>query len=301
MCRLFAFVAPDASTAARELGPEGMESLRSLACLHGDGWGWAGIPVAGEQPSLRKSSLSAAADPDFPRALETPAHAAMVHLRWATAGLPVQGRNAHPFQVGGLSFEHNGSLKPIERVREMLSPETRAALVGDTDSEMYFALIREQIAVGRGVHDAVLHAVRRLREAFPLASLNAILLGDEEMVVVHASARSALGEDDLNEISRVGMLPDEHNEDYFALRWRRGADGAVMVGSTGVAGSGWEALPAESVTAIRLDDRSAVTVALDQGSASLHDRAQREPAAVRETAELREPAVVREPAERLAG
>ena len=65
MCRLFAYVSPDTSTADRELGEDGIESFLSLARLHGDGWGWAGVARVGETPEIHKSPLSAAADPDF--------------------------------------------------------------------------------------------------------------------------------------------------------------------------------------------------------------------------------------------
>ncbi|MDQ4214936.1 class II glutamine amidotransferase [Microbacterium capsulatum] len=262
MCRLFAYVAPDTSAADRELGEEGIESFLSLARLHGDGWGWAGVARTGEAPEVRKSPLSAAADPDFRPTIATAGHAAMMHLRWATLGLPVELRNAHPFRAGDVSFEHNGSLKPIERVRAMLSPEALAGMSGETDSEMYFTLIREQLAAGADLPEATARVVRRLRAAFPLSSLNAILLDGDQLVVVHASARSVLPDDDVEEIAQLGGLPDDHNEDYFALRWKRSPDGTVLISSTGVAGAGWETLPPESVTTVRLEDGTMATEAL---------------------------------------
>ncbi len=93
---------------------------------------------------------------------------------------------------------------------------------------MYFALIQEQLAAGASLPDATARVARRLREAFPLSSLNAILLDSEQLVVVHASARSVLPADDFEEITQLGGLPDEHNEDYFALRWKRAADSTVL-------------------------------------------------------------------------
>lgn len=263
MCRLFAFVAPDHSTARRELGDDGVESLLSLARLHGDGWGWAGVARDGQAPVVRKSARPAASDPAFETSLSTETHAAIVHLRWATAGLPVASCNAHPFQVNDLTFEHNGTLRPIEDLRALLSPAAVATLTGDTDSEMYFALIREQLAAGLTLHEATVQVVRQLREVFPLASLNAMLLDGEQLIVVHASATSTLTDDDLGRMGPIARdLPLEHNEDYFALRWRESANGTITVSSTGVAGEGWVPLPAESVTAIRLDDRTSSTIEL---------------------------------------
>ncbi len=262
MCRLFAFVSPDRSTAERELGDRGMESLRSLARLHGDGWGWAGVASPGDHPVLRKAASSAASDPAFADSMTRDVRAAVVHLRWATSGLPVRPENAHPFSSGRFAFAHNGSLKPIGLIRGMLSAEQRAALEGDTDSEMYFTLIRERVAAGIPLAEAALEVARLLREEFPLASLNALILDAEQLVVVHASALSILSDDDLGAIARFDHLPDEHNEDYFALRWKRTADGTLLVGSTGVAGPDWRPMPPESVTSIDLRDRSCETVAL---------------------------------------
>ncbi|MEG0027909.1 MAG: class II glutamine amidotransferase [Aurantimicrobium sp.] len=256
MCRLFAYVAAGSSTVKRELGDDGVEKLTSLARLHGDGWGWAGVSQTGAAPTTVKSPKSALKDPQFNEMLSQPSHAAMIHLRWATMGLPVEICNAHPFSTGELSFEHNGSLKPIAKVREMLSAESRAKMTGVTDSEMYFMLIQEEIGHGLTLPEAVIKAVRRLRSAFPLSSLNAILLDSQQLVVVHASARSTLPEADVEEFKELGGLPDEHNEDYFALRMKRTIDDTILISSTGVDGSGWENLPPESVTTIDLDSRS---------------------------------------------
>jgi predicted glutamine amidotransferase len=263
MCRLFAFVSPVTASARGELGADGMESLLSLARLHGDGWGRASVRAPGAAPIVTRSAISAAEDPDFDAALATPCRAAVVHLRWATAGLPVNIRNAHPFEADGIAFAHNGTIKPRETLQGLLSADSVAALQGTTDSEMYFALIRERVAAGEPLPEAAAHVAHTLRELFPLASLNALIIDAEHLVVVHASATSILTEHDLARLAPVAeLLPDEHNEDYFALRIRETPDGTVMVGSTGVAGLDWEPLPAESVIAIRLDDRRRSTIGI---------------------------------------
>lgn len=264
MCRLFAFVSPDHSTARRELGHDGMESLLSMARLHGDGWGWAGVTEPGSDPDARRSARSAIGDAQFDQAMDAECRAAIVHLRWATAGLPVLDCNAHPFEADGVAFCHNGTVKPLDRLQSLLSPASVAALTGTTDSEMYFALIREQVAEGLSLHEATTRVAAMLRELFPLASLNALLLDGDELIVVHASATSILTEHDLSRLAPLAdVLPSEHNEDYFALRWREGADGTITVGSTGVAGDGWTPLPAESVTSISVADRSVRTLQLE--------------------------------------
>jgi predicted glutamine amidotransferase len=177
----------------------------------------------------------------------------MVHLRWATLGLEIGDDNTHPFLADGISFEHNGSLKPIERIRGLLAPQSLQGMEGDTDSEMYLALIREKMRDGRTMPAATLAAARELRQAYPTASLNAILLDAENAVVVHASARTMLSDEDVTMLRQLD-LPDAHADDYYSLQWLTKPDGTVLIGSTGVAEAGWQPMPAESVITIRLTD-----------------------------------------------
>ncbi len=256
MCRLFAFVAPRSSTVDAELGQSGLHCLISLAQVHGDGWGWAGVSEVGSQPTVHKSPLSAAVDPQFHSTLDTPARAAMVHLRWATLGLEIGTENTHPFLADGISFEHNGSLAPMERIRALLSPEGLAGMHGDTDSEMYFALIRDKTAAGLSLPAATLATVRELREAYPTGSLNALALDAEHLVVVHANARTFLNDHDVMLLHEYD-LPDAHADDYYSLQWVTKDDGTVLIGSTGVAEAGWQSMPAEAVITISLADGSA--------------------------------------------
>lgn len=263
MCRLFAFVSPELTTAKAALGVGGLDSLLSLARLHGDGWGWAGVGEPGILPVSTRSPRSAASEPAFGAALTTSVRAAIVHLRWATAGLPVNERNTHPFEGDGIAFAHNGTIGPFQNLHALVPSQRAVALTGTTDSEMYFALIREQLALGLPLQQASAEVAHRLRELFPLASLNALILDHEQLVIVHASAPSILTDHDLARLAPFAAdLPHEHNKDYFGVRMRSGADGSIMIGSTGVAGDGWTPLPAESVTTIRLDDLHSSTVEL---------------------------------------
>ncbi|MFC5679638.1 class II glutamine amidotransferase [Aeromicrobium endophyticum] len=259
---MFGFVSPGASSVADSLGARGLTDLHALAQLHADGWGWAGIGRPGERPEVVKSMMPAEQDASFQAALDSSRHAAMLHLRWATVGIGVEQTNTHPFVAGDITFEHNGALKPIDTMRALLSPRSRAALTGATDSEMYFALILELVPHEASVPAAVARAARTIRQEFPVASLNAMLLTPEHMIVVHSSARSALDEIDLVEAAQF-ELPDEHAEDYFALRWSRTEDGTVLVASSGLSEESWAPLPTDTVMAISLTDGSIQMLALD--------------------------------------
>jgi glutamine amidotransferase len=256
MCRMFAYAAPALTNAEDELESHGVASITALARLHADGWGWAG--VGGDNPlvpEVTKSPLPASTDPNFVSALALPARAAMVHLRWATLGLQIEADNTHPFLHDGISFEHNGSLKPIERMRSLLSEDSLARMQGMTDSEMYFALIREHSAHSDSLPEATVAAARQIRANFPASSLNAMLLSPRHLIVVHSSAKSVLDAEDLVEAAQFD-LPDEHADDYFALRWRRKKDGTVVVASSGLSEPDWEPIPAETVMVVSLADCS---------------------------------------------
>ena len=95
----------------------------------------------------------------------------------------------------------------------------------------------------------------QLRHLYPDASLNALVLGEDQLIVVHAHARSQLLDEDIEEINAAD-LPAEHLEDYFALRVARSGDDTLVVGSTGFGDLAWEALPPECVAAISLRDLS---------------------------------------------
>ena len=156
---------------------------------------------------------------------------------------------------------HNGSIKPMDALDDLLDPAIAASLRGTTDSERYFAVIRQHRRTSTTLAEAVRRAVSQLRRSFPDSSLNALILGEDQLIVVHAHARSRLLDEDIEEISATD-LPAEHLEDYFALRIARPMDGVVVVGSTGFGDLAWEPLPAESVIAVSMRDLSLTTLPL---------------------------------------
>jgi predicted glutamine amidotransferase len=227
---------------------------------------------------VRTSRCSAERDPAFvDQHTGHPAVAGLLHLRWATLGLAVTPENTHPFLADGIAFAHNGSLPP-DAVAALLDPAHRAALRGDTDSERYFALVRQFRATAPDLPAAVQQALGALVPRAPRASLNALLLDATSLVAVHVSARSALPPEDV-ELCRAAGLPQDHLDDYFALRIRRSV-GGVQIGSTGFGRTGWGALPADSVTTVRLDDLS-VTVEPVAVAAQVHRPVDREGAGSR--------------------
>jgi len=262
MCRLLGVVSATPVSVSRAVGERVLTDFVELTKIHGDGWGIARIPSPGHDPQVEVSAGSAAEDPHFTAVTHDHRSAAsLVHLRWATTGLAVQPENSHPFLADRITMAHNGSIKPIEQLDELLTPEIAATLRGSTDSERYFGLIRRHRASSPDLAEAVRRAVSQLRAVFPTASLNALVLGEDQMVAVHAHARSRLPNEDIEEITAAD-LPAEHLEDYFGMRWARTHQDAVVIASTGFGDLDWRQLESESVTAISMHDLSMTTLPL---------------------------------------
>jgi predicted glutamine amidotransferase len=256
MCRLLGVVSASPISVLDAVGSEVLDDFLALTKVHGDGWGAAFLASAGAEPEACVSAGSALHDTDFAVATgERRSAASLVHLRWATNGLAVQPQNSHPFVADGVAMAHNGSIKPMGPLHELLDADVAASLRGTTDSERYFGLIRQCRRDAPNLAEAVRRAVARLREIYPDASLNALLLGEDQLIVVHAHAHSRLLDEDIEEIT-AAELPAEHLEDYFALRVARPTPETLVVGSTGFGDLAWEPLPPECVTAIALSDLS---------------------------------------------
>jgi predicted glutamine amidotransferase len=262
MCRLLGVVSATPITVSQAVGEQVLADFVALTKIHGDGWGVARIRLPGHDPRIEVSAGSAADDPHFSAAThDHRAAASMVHLRWATTGLAVQPENSHPFLAERIAMAHNGSIKPIGELDKLLTPEMAATIRGTTDSERYFGLIRQHRASSPDLAEAVRRAVSQLREAFPTASLNALVLGDDQMVAVHAHARSRLPDEDIAEITAAD-LPAEHLEDYFGMRWARTDDDRIVIASTGFGDLDWQPLESESVTSISMYDLTMTTLPL---------------------------------------
>jgi len=256
MCRLLGVLSTKPIAVVDAVGDDVLKDFVALTKVHGDGWGVATVARPGEDPEVQVSAGSALDDPAFTSATHDQRNAAsLVHLRWATSGLAVQPQNSHPFVADGLAMAHNGSIKPIGPMEELLEADIAASLRGTTDSERYFGLIRQHRRAAPDLPEAVRRAVAQLREIYPDASLNALILGEDQLIVVHAHARSRLLEEDIEEISAAD-LPAEHLEDYFALRLARPDDDTLVIGSTGFGDLGWQPLPPECVAAVSMRELS---------------------------------------------
>ena len=180
MCRLFGLTAGSARIQATFWLLDAPDSLEVQSHRNADGSGIGYFGPAGE-PVLDKQPEPAFSDQEFTHAAKQAESSAFVaHVRWASTG----GRsvaNTHPFAMEGRIMAHNGGFGDLPRLEERLGDYARLVL-GDTDSERYFALITQQIdAHGGDVGAGIAAAAGWIAEHLPVSSLNAVVAAPGEL------------------------------------------------------------------------------------------------------------------------
>ena len=123
-----------------------MPEFISLSSVHCDGWGVATFDHNSNESHLTRAPEIAQSSLTFQETIsKTRTDGALLHLRWATSGIPVSENNTHPFISHGFSFTHNGAIYPATALDSAISQKFKSEIHGDTDSERYFYFILTQI------------------------------------------------------------------------------------------------------------------------------------------------------------
>lgn len=197
MCRLYGFRASEPTKvectlvhAQNALMIQSREDLSGKS--HSNGWGIA--VYENGRLHVERQAWSAYQGEHFRRAAARIfSSQVLAHVRRATVGAP-KPKNTHPFVDGRWAFAHNGTISNFDAVRSklltQLPEERRAAIHGDTDSELLFHYLRaiHERAPDRPVFDVLREGLTRVIdwacEAGPAANLglNVILTNGREMV-----------------------------------------------------------------------------------------------------------------------
>ncbi|RKT35795.1 glutamine amidotransferase-like protein [Microbacterium sp. AG1240] len=243
MSRMLGTIAPRAMTPRDALGATLLGDFLDLAALHTDGWGYARTD-ASDRPPLLLTGLTPARD--APPA--EPSVISLLYLRFASAGAAVAPENLQPFVADGIAFAHNGALTPRAHALDALTEHERAELRGTTDSEVYFALVRRALRSPSPIEAGVASAASHVRALYPSACLNAMLIVDGALVVVHSRGTV---EPPLAAFARRGVaaadLPPGHDDAYNVLATTVLPTGARVVATSGVDTTGWEPLADDAV------------------------------------------------------
>ncbi|HEX8779635.1 MAG TPA: class II glutamine amidotransferase [Nocardioides sp.] len=260
MCRLLGWVYDDTTSVEDVLGSDGLAGFTSLTRVHADGWGMAWRE--GDATRTITSPESADADPTYDEHVRRPVSAAgMLHLRWATGGLPVASRNTHPFFEGDYAFAHNGHVSPIDKLEGLLTAECRARLVGDTDSERYFRYVLQCVEETGDLEQGLRRALATMVEEFPSSSLNALMLTPTHLVAIHVNSRAASPVEGLRALfDDEEDVPPRHLTEYFAMDYRADEHGIAVI-SSGLDEEGWT--PVDDDTAVMIDLETRAVTRID--------------------------------------
>jgi predicted glutamine amidotransferase len=191
MCRLFGLTAGAARVKATFWLLDAPDSLEAQSHRNADGAGIGYFGPDGE-PVLDKQPEPAFRDREFQRAARQAESSAFVaHVRWATTGGRTE-RNTHPFGMKGRVMAHNGGFGSLAQLETELGPYADLVL-GDTDSERYFALItRETDARGGDVGAGIAAAASWIAARLPVSSLNVVVAAPGELWALRYPGQHAL-------------------------------------------------------------------------------------------------------------
>ena len=191
MCRLFGLTAGTERIRATFWLLDAPDSLEVQSHRNVDGAGLGYFGPGGE-PVLDKQPEPAFRDPEFERAARQAESSAFVaHVRWATAGGRTV-RNTHPFGMKGRVMAHNGGFGELAQLDAELGPYADLVL-GDTDSERYFALItKEADARGGDVGAGIAAAAGWIARHLPVSALNVIVTAPDELWALRYPDQHAL-------------------------------------------------------------------------------------------------------------
>lgn len=257
MCRLLGYAAPGPTSTTEVVGPGNTFRFQNMSHVHSDGWGtaWVAEQERGKaQVRAHRRGPMDGIDPDLDSVLQVaPTRARLVHLRLATASFALAEQNSHPFHADGIAFAHNGTIVPVQGLHDLLEPQYRASVKGDTDSELYFALVRQNAEARGSLLAGVVDTVLMLHEVFPDASLNAMILTPAELLAVRASSAARVPPSLFADRGlALHEIPPGHGDDYYAMSMRRSEDGTTVFSSTGIDLAGWSEIPDNTVSHIDL-------------------------------------------------
>jgi predicted glutamine amidotransferase len=234
MCRLLGYSSPTPTTFTQVVGSN-FNQFVSLANDHCDGWGIA--TTNNHKADLYKEPVAATKSAHFKEQLEKhKSNAALLHLRWATEGMPVNESNTHPFTYQDITFIHNGSITPPTALDQLIDKKYLSLAKGTTDSERYFLYLLTQIEK-HGFIDGVKAGLSYIKNNCTYSSINMMIINDTTFMAAC--------------IYNQDKIPDrfKSSPDYYHLKYTT-HDGQVVVASSGWNQEGWEEIPNGSVLVV---------------------------------------------------
>ena len=239
MCRLLGWVSDEPRALADLLRPEELAEFTELSRLHADGWGIAWYDADGELQTMRSEDAAWSSTAYAEAVAGIASTGAILHLRWATPGIPVQPGNTHPFVRDEYAFAHNGSIWARDGLLDLL--DNVPTLEGTSDSELYLLALLQRVRAF-GFDDGLRETIVDITAELTPSSLNAMLLGNGVLTAMccnigDAGCPGVTGPD----------TPAEELPGYYDLRLPPTSAGRrwspPAVGTTTPSGHGWTTAP----------------------------------------------------------
>jgi len=244
MCRLLGY-SSSIPTTFNEVAGKNFKEFVNLAKDHCDGWGIA--TTQNQKSDLYKEPLAANKSEHFKDQLAShKSNAALLHLRWATEGMPVNESNTHPFTYKDITFIHNGSISPANVLDPLIDKKYLDLAKGTTDSERYFLFLLTQIEK-RGFADGVKAGLTYIKKNCSYSAINMMIINSEYFMAAC--------------IYNQDKIPEKfkNDTDYYHLKYTK-KDGQVVVASSGWNQEGWTDLPNGGVLVVeRIHQNSELT------------------------------------------
>jgi len=234
MCRLLGYSSLTPTTFSEAVGSN-FNQFVSLANDHCDGWGIA--TTSNHKAELYKEPVAATKSAHFKKQLEKhKSNAALLHLRWATEGMPVNENNTHPFTYQDITFIHNGSITPSTALDPLIDKNYLSLAKGTTDSERYFLYLLTQIE-NHGFIEGVKTGLSYIKNNCTYSSINMMIINDQSFMAAC--------------IYNQDKIPDrfKSSPDYYHLKYDT-KNNQVVVASSGWNQEGWQEIPNGSVLVV---------------------------------------------------
>jgi predicted glutamine amidotransferase len=223
---------------------EAPRSLHSLAREHPHGWGLAVFADA-QGWTLKKHAGSAHGDNRFHEvAMGSRGAVVVAHIRKRTVG-PISVENTHPFTREGWVFAHNGTIEDVDWLRRGTSSRRQADILGETDSEIFFAFLLSRLddaglaagASNGGARAVLLSAIREITARPGFGSAN-FILSDGESLYAYRQGRTLFmlergPQDEVRSVRRSAETGAEVDTGWTARRT------AVLVASERMTDEPW--------------------------------------------------------------
>lgn len=179
----------------------------------------------------------------------------IAHVRHATAG-GLDVKNCHPFRQESWLFAHNGSIDGVDAVLEMLDESRRSVIEGETDSEVYFQWVLQNIDTAGDIIDGIGSALKMVRNVSH-SGLNFLLTDGHSLYAYRESA----GHEDYYSLyylcrdpSKPG--PTEYRSPEVGTLMRSKAlncERAVLVCSEALSDEDWQLIPRRQLLVVAPD------------------------------------------------